>query len=214
MEAPAAQTPLTHRPGTGGQAPARLIVLLLAIAFQAICALFFLADVAFDMFADGEGANSLLHNAAELAAAVGLALGVGFLSHELRKLLARQAHMARQIEVASGAFHDLLEARFDEWSLTPSERDVALLLVKGLSIAEIAGLRGSAEGTVKAHCNKVYSKAGVAGRAFFHFRRPPERPCGGMGPAQPFQGDPKVEPRVAQFGPDSGDAAEFTSCFE
>ena len=165
MEAPAAQTRLTRRPGTGGKPPTRLVMLILAIALQAVCAVFFLADVLFDLIAEGKDANSLLHNAVELAAAIGLALGVAFLFHELRKVLARQAHMAQQIEVASGAFHDLLEARFEEWGLTPSERDVALLLVKGLSIAEIAGLRGSAEGTVKAHCNKVYSKAEVTGRA-------------------------------------------------
>jgi DNA-binding CsgD family transcriptional regulator len=166
MEAHAAQARLTRRSGTGGKPPGRrLAVLLLAIALQAVCALFFLADVVFDMIADGEAGNSLPHNAVELAAAVGLALGVVFLVHELRKLLARQAHMAGQIKVASGAFHDLLEARFEDWGLTPSERDVALLLVKGLSIAEIAGLRGSAEGTVKAHCNKIYAKAKVTGRA-------------------------------------------------
>ena len=165
MEADAVSTRLTQSAGPGGESPARLATLVLAIALQAACAVFFLGDVVADLsLGDAEG-NSLSHNVVELAAALGLALGVLFLARELRRLMARQKRMAVQIEAASGAFHDVLEERFDEWALTPSERDVALLLIKGLSIADIAGLRGSAEGTVKAHCNKVYSKAGVAGRS-------------------------------------------------
>jgi hypothetical protein len=49
--------------------------------------------------------------------------------------------------------------------LTPSEQDVATFLIKGCDIAEIARLRGSAEGTVKAHLNAIYRKADVSGRA-------------------------------------------------
>ena len=41
---------------------------------------------------------------------------------------------------------------------------MATFLIKGADIAEIARLRGSAEGTVKAHLNAIYRKAGVSGR--------------------------------------------------
>ncbi|MDP6952768.1 MAG: LuxR C-terminal-related transcriptional regulator [Alphaproteobacteria bacterium] len=58
----------------------------------------------------------------------------------------------------------MLEEHFDRWALTPSERDVALLAIKGLSITEIAGVRETKEGTIKAQCNAVYRKAGVSGR--------------------------------------------------
>jgi DNA-binding CsgD family transcriptional regulator len=60
---------------------------------------------------------------------------------------------------------DLLEERFVEWGLTPSERDVALFAIKGLSTAEIATLRSTSEGTVKAQTNAIYRKAGVSGRS-------------------------------------------------
>ena len=58
----------------------------------------------------------------------------------------------------------MLEDRFAIWGLTASERDVAILSIKGLSVAEIAEARGSAEGTIKAHSAAVYRKAGVTGR--------------------------------------------------
>ena len=41
---------------------------------------------------------------------------------------------------------------------------MATFAIKGLSNAEIAQMRGSAEGTVKAHLNAIYRKAGVQGR--------------------------------------------------
>jgi DNA-binding CsgD family transcriptional regulator len=59
---------------------------------------------------------------------------------------------------------DLLEERFGEWALTPPERDVALFAIKGMSTAEIAMLRMTSEGTVKAQTNAIYRKAGVSGR--------------------------------------------------
>ena len=67
------------------------------------------------------------------------------------------------MRAASGAFYQLMEDRFD-WSLTPSERDVALLAIKGLSIAEIAEARQTKDGTIKAQSNAIYRKAGVSGR--------------------------------------------------
>ena len=61
--------------------------------------------------------------------------------------------------------HSVIESHFDDWKLTVSERDVAALMVKGLSIAEIANVRGSAEGTVKAQLNAIYRKANARNRA-------------------------------------------------
>jgi len=66
--------------------------------------------------------------------------------------------------VASGAFFDLIEVRFAEWGLTPSEAEVALFTLKGLDTADIATARGAAQGTVRAQLAKVYAKAGVSSR--------------------------------------------------
>ena len=51
-----------------------------------------------------------------------------------------------------------------EWGLSPAERDVALFAIKGLSTSEIAALRTTSEGTVKAQTAAIYRKAGVSGR--------------------------------------------------
>jgi DNA-binding CsgD family transcriptional regulator len=83
----------------------------------------------------------------------------------LRRALRERHKAEEQLRRASGAFMDLLHERFGEWGLTPSEKDVALFAIKGMSTAEIASLRATSEGTVKAQTNAIYRKAGVSGRS-------------------------------------------------
>ena len=58
----------------------------------------------------------------------------------------------------------VMTQHFVDWRLTPAERDVAVFLVKGLSTCDIAELRGTSEGTIKAQTNAIYRKASVTGR--------------------------------------------------
>jgi DNA-binding CsgD family transcriptional regulator len=58
-----------------------------------------------------------------------------------------------------------IDAQFSEWQLTPAERDVALLLLKGFSMREIAKLRENSERTTRQQATTIYAKADVDGRA-------------------------------------------------
>ncbi len=58
-----------------------------------------------------------------------------------------------------------IDRQFDRWGLTPAERDVALLQLKGLRHKEIAELRQTSERTVRQQALVVYRKAGLNGRA-------------------------------------------------
>ncbi|MDG1117857.1 MAG: helix-turn-helix transcriptional regulator [Yoonia sp.] len=139
----------------------RVIVSVLVV--QALCAAFFLFNIAVSVF----GLPPLpwsAYEAIELGAALGLVLGSILGLFALRRTLARTARVEAQLKVATGAFYDLLEERFTEWSLTPAERDVAMFSIKGISTQEIASLRSTSEGTVKAQTNAIYRKAGVSGR--------------------------------------------------
>ncbi|RRN63819.1 LuxR C-terminal-related transcriptional regulator [Caulobacter sp. 602-1] len=49
--------------------------------------------------------------------------------------------------------------------LTPAEADVAIFALKGIEVAQIARLRGSAASTVRAQLARVYEKSGVNSRA-------------------------------------------------
>ena len=58
-----------------------------------------------------------------------------------------------------------IDERFAAWALTPAEREVALLLLKGRSHKQIAFETGRSERTVRQHAVAVYQKSGLAGRA-------------------------------------------------
>ena len=64
-----------------------------------------------------------------------------------------------------------IETQFSRWNLTEAEREVALLLLKGLSTKEIAQVRTVSERTVREQARAVYAKASLTGRtalsAFF-----------------------------------------------
>lgn len=58
-----------------------------------------------------------------------------------------------------------IEEQFVRWDLTDAEREVALLLLKGLSLKEIAAIRATSERTIRAQTRAVYGKASLTGRA-------------------------------------------------
>lgn len=132
--------------------------------FQSACAVFFVGDVLRDAAVLGRAAWTDIHILIEAFAALGLILGIGVELRALVALLARQARAERGLSIAAGALHDLMERYFEDWGLTAAERDVAAFALKGCAIAEIAELRGTATGTVKAHLNAIYRKAGVSGQ--------------------------------------------------
>lgn len=90
-------------------------------------------------------------------------------SHELhlhlqgaRADLDRAREEAEAIRAGLGA---ALDEQFERWDLTSAQREVALLVLKGLSYKEIAELRTTAEHTVRNQALAIFRKAGLAGRA-------------------------------------------------
>lgn len=101
----------------------------------------------------------------EALTAVALLPGIVFEIVYLLHLLRRKASLERSVGLASAHLQEIIESHFDSWKLTASERDVEALMIKGLSISEIAGVRGSADGTVKAHLNAIYRKSNARNSA-------------------------------------------------
>ena len=133
---------------------------------QTLCALFFVSDILSAFF--GFSTTPLpweLREVMEIFAAFGLVVGVVLGAVLLRLATADRRRAEVQLRRASSAFMQLLAERMAEWGLTPAERDVALFAIKGMSTAEIAALRSTSEGTIKAQTNAIYRKAGVTGRA-------------------------------------------------
>lgn len=143
----------------------RAAPVLLIFVIQALCAVFFVSDILSSVFGLRTTPISWeMRELMEIGAAIGLILGVVVGGLMLRRALRDRNRAEERLRRASGAFMALLHERFAEWGLTPSEKDVALFAIKGLSTAEIASVRATSEGTVKAQTNAIYRKAGVTGR--------------------------------------------------
>jgi DNA-binding CsgD family transcriptional regulator len=132
---------------------------------QALCAILFVSDIFSSVIGFASAPMSWeMRELLEISAALGLIAGAVLGGLAMRRAVKDRNHAQERLRRASGAFLDLLQERFVEWRLTPAEKDVALFAIKGMSTAEIAVLRSTSEGTVKAQTNAIYRKAGVTGR--------------------------------------------------
>lgn len=140
----------------------RASTLAAVIVVLALCAVFFAVDVVADV-ASGTWEDGL-HLTIEGIATVALIAGLILQMFELRRLLHRMAAAEAGLRGARGEMAQVIDQFFETWKLTPAERDVALLILKGLDNDTIAELRGTAVGTVRAQSAAIYGKAGVDGR--------------------------------------------------
>ncbi|MDG6777120.1 LuxR C-terminal-related transcriptional regulator [Thiomicrorhabdus sp. zzn3] len=74
------------------------------------------------------------------------------------------SHSQDQARKLMGEFSKMIQEQFAEWGLTKSEKEVGLLLLKGLTLDEIASVRETREKTVRQQASNLYKKAGLSGR--------------------------------------------------
>jgi len=141
------------------------LFLAVIVVLQAGFSLFYIVDMAMEVFGIRKVAVSWeFREAVQVVTIIGLLLGAFLGTVVLRNITRNVRDVDNRMLAASGQFHQLMTRRFEEWGLSPSEKDVALFTLKGLSNSEIAEARGKSVGTIKAQCNAIYQKAGVTGR--------------------------------------------------
>lgn len=64
----------------------------------------------------------------------------------------------------SNGLYKAIEDEFNKWDLTPVEREIGILILKGLSIKEMSLAQGSSDKTIQHHCTSIYKKSGLKGR--------------------------------------------------
>ena len=83
---------------------------------------------------------------------------------ELNTANARLSSMNNKLRNVKAQYLHEVENQFNDWSLTPSEKEVALFMLKGLSTQEIAAARNTKEKTVRQQASAVYAKSQLEGR--------------------------------------------------
>jgi DNA-binding CsgD family transcriptional regulator len=94
-----------------------------------------------------------------------------FLTADLEAARAEARRFSEEAHDALRGLGEAIDRQFQRWGLTAAEREVGLLLLKGLTHREIGALRKTSEATVRQQALAVYRKAGLRGRtelsAFF-----------------------------------------------
>jgi DNA-binding CsgD family transcriptional regulator len=152
-----------------------------SIATFALIALLMAIDTAVDYRQSG----SFLAQTFEMLVFVAALAGIGIhawqlasartrserLDRELTETKAEAQRWSREAKDVLKGLGAAIDTQFDKWGLTPAERDVALLQLKGLRHKEIAELRHTSERTVRQQALSIYRKSGLGGRtdlaAFF-----------------------------------------------
>jgi len=112
-----------------------------------------------------------------ISAAVGVALLTQRMQsqHEEKIALIKDLEIARiegkawrsKVQASLNGIKDEMEKQFGHWGMTAAERDVGLLILKGLSHKEIAHLRGTTEATVRQQAQSIYFKSDLPGKTAF-----------------------------------------------
>lgn len=135
--------------------------------------------VTIDVATDLHQGASLWHVVFEIIAGIAAAAGALYLLHgtvRLRRRLARQARDLSAYRVQAEAWQAQarkqveglarsIDRQLDHWKLSAAEKEIAFLLLKGLSLKDIADVRGTGEKTVRAQSAAIYAKAGLSGRS-------------------------------------------------
>ena len=133
---------------------AHVVLELLVVAIGLVAA----AAIALRLRRSARAAQELRVHAAQLA-------------EDLRMTQEEAARWRRDAADLIAGLSAAIDAQFARWQLSPAEREIALLLLKGLSHKEIAQIRSVSETTVRQQARSLYRKAGLAGRndlaAFF-----------------------------------------------
>ena len=147
----------------------------LAVALFAAIAVLIGVDLAADSQTGADGGHLAIEALVMALAAVGvISLWREFLmaetlaarlSVDLAAARAQAAHYRNEAREALQGLGEAIDSQFERWQLTAAEREVGLLMLKGLSHREVAEIRQTSDATVRQQALMVYRKSGLANRS-------------------------------------------------
>lgn len=87
------------------------------------------------------------------------------LKQDLQSRDTELSHLNKKVTSYKEEFRSEIEKSFKQWGFTKAEVEIAGLLLKGLSVKEIADVRHSNEQTVRSQCSAIYKKSKLENRS-------------------------------------------------
>lgn len=86
------------------------------------------------------------------------------LRHDLARAIAQGSEWRSNHETTLDDLAGAIRRQFAAWALSPAEADIAGLMLKGVSLRDIAGLRQTSDATIRQQAQAIYRKSGLSGR--------------------------------------------------
>lgn len=147
-------------------------VVLALGGIQAFCGTVFALDIAYEThleWVDGVAIPpiEIIHVGFEIVAVFMLFAGFVFTRKQWQRLQMKSERSSELLGSLRGHFDDIIQERFHGWGLSAAECDIALLSLRGVKIADIAAMRHTRDGTIKAQLSAIYRKSGLGTRTEF-----------------------------------------------
>lgn len=126
---------------------------------------YFVYDIVYDLLY--EDALGSLHFTLEVFAFVAVSMALVAGVRYLVKVRVRLYGEEQRNYLLAQNLVEILDLQMSEWKMTPSEKDIAWLIIKGYRFSEIAELRGVKESTTRLQATSLYAKADVKSRSEF-----------------------------------------------
>jgi DNA-binding CsgD family transcriptional regulator len=153
----------------------RITLPSMAATLFALIAVLIVVDIANDLAVG----TTVFHVLFELLLGLAAAVGAFLFWNRLRSDRQATRNLKRNLQEAHSEAtrwqeeeHDLLNnlwkvvnKQFTNWEFSPTDKEIAIYLLKGLSLKEIALLRGTTCASTRQQAYLIYRKAGLGGRA-------------------------------------------------
>jgi len=93
--------------------------------------------------------------------------GLAVATHHLSETRADFQEFKIKVKPYLEGLGKMIDTQLASWELSNAEKDIALLILKGLSFKEIADIRKTSERTVRQQARSIYARAKLSGRAEF-----------------------------------------------
>jgi len=147
--------------------------------FIALILVAIIGMVTTDLVTDSSEGVKWWHLLVEGSIALSALVGIFLLlrgSFALKRSLAEERRLSSQLQSEAEKWRSqskkyldglsqTIDAQLTSWKLSASEKEVAFLLLKGMSLKEIAEVRDTTEKTARTQSISIYSKAGLTGRS-------------------------------------------------
>lgn len=86
------------------------------------------------------------------------------LEKSIQRLDQDNLNYSKQVQALKHELFQVVSSQLKDWSLSKSEQEVAILLLKGLSLEEIGQIRNTKEKTIRQQASAIYKKSNLKGR--------------------------------------------------